>query len=422
MSTVQHYGSYADLTLTQDYYGQPFFDGYLACMDAENKSQLKMRSAGTLSHLYARVTVNDKAASTVRLRINNGDGNQVLSIGDSATGEFEDITHTDVVAAGNTVDVKITTGSGGTRLTIVPVSLLFEPSSNAVCKYVSGNGDVEPTGTDVGYIHLVGYVSAVDTADEIPHKFKMKTTGTFKNLGITVWSNSVGTSTFRLRKNGANGNLAASVLDHTTGIFEDIINTDDVAVDDLFNYSFVRGGSAGGIAIGVFNVELWTTDNKFHVFCGFQTGRTYNANIIRYDSPGGYLVGFSDETYVENKVLVSTTFSNLMCYVSSNTLTAASILKFRKNVADGNQSVSIAASTTGYFEDNTHTDSCSVGDEINYCIITGATGTSLVMRYIGVLADASMGTTTTTTTTPPPTTTSPPEEPVLFVKWFGKFG
>jgi hypothetical protein len=71
--------------------------------------------------------------------------------------------------------------------------------------------------------------------------------------------------------------------------------------------------------------------------------------------------------------------------VVSNTVTATSTLRTRKNGANGGGAISISASTTGYFEDTSGTDAIMSTDYVNYQIVTGATGTSLTLNMLGVL-------------------------------------
>ena len=59
--------------------------------------------------------------------------------------------------------------------------------------------------------------------------------------------------------------------------------------------------------------------------------------------------------------------SNLWLYVNSNTTTiTASTLQVRLNAANGNGTISVAAGTTGTFEDTVNTDTIAAGDKLDY--------------------------------------------------------
>ncbi|GAI53487.1 unnamed protein product, partial [marine sediment metagenome] len=88
---------------------------------AEVNTQLLLRQASTLSNLRAYCSINTlDGASTLRLRINGANGNQVLDIGAGTTGDFEDIVNTDAVVSGDRIAHCLTTGgtAGGLFITI----------------------------------------------------------------------------------------------------------------------------------------------------------------------------------------------------------------------------------------------------------------------------------------------------------------
>ena len=66
---------------------------------------------------------------------------------------------------------------------------------------------------------------------------------TINNLAIFVPTNGSSTSTFKSRKNGANGNLSISVSANGTGLFQDISHSDSVVAGDDFDYTFSPGNN-----------------------------------------------------------------------------------------------------------------------------------------------------------------------------------
>lgn len=71
------------------------------------------------------------------------------------------------------------------------------------------------------------------------------------------------------------------------------------------------------------------------------------------------------------------TWTNLYSRLTANTVTLTSTAFYRVAAANGNQTLSIGASTTGEFQDTTHSDVAAAGDKIDIKFTTGATGTSL---------------------------------------------
>ena len=70
----------------------------------ETSAQNLFRNAGVLSGLIVKLSANAVAAtSTFTLRKNAGDITQTVAPGSTATGDFEDTTHTDTIAAGDKI-------------------------------------------------------------------------------------------------------------------------------------------------------------------------------------------------------------------------------------------------------------------------------------------------------------------------------
>jgi hypothetical protein len=84
--------------------------------------------------------------------------------------------------------------------------------------------------------------------------------------------------------------------------------------------------------------------------------------------------------------------SNLTMGVFSNTVTAASTIRTRKNGANGSQSISVGSSATGLFQDTTNSDTVAATDKINYQLVVGGTGTSITVRFAATNFTATTGT------------------------------
>jgi hypothetical protein len=80
-----------------------------------------------------------------------------------------------------------------------------------------------------------------------------------------------------------------------------------------------------------------------------------------------------------NRIYLNTIISNLRCRVKT-AANANSTVVLRKNGANGNETFSIGANTTGAFSDATDTDSIASGDKIAVAITPGST--ALVITII----------------------------------------
>ena len=122
-------------------------------------------------------------------------------------------------------------------------------------------------------------------------------------------------------------------------------------------------------------------------FAGDST--TIDAGLTRPSLIGG---GSDVGTELNTRLLlrggITWTFQNLFFRVTTNTINGSTTTTCRKNAANGNQSVSISASTTGIFEDTSNTDNYVDGDDINALIVAG--GSTGTMTYTMVIFQPSV--------------------------------
>ncbi len=216
------------------------------------------------------------------------------------------------------------------------------------------------------------------TGTETNKQYAVRPAGTFSNLVVRVTVNSVtATSTYRLRKNGANVNLTASVAASTTGLFEDTINTDTVANGDLCNYQLIAGATGTSITCSLLSIVFQPSDSTKTVTKYNKTDPTditaasTTANHGFNDTTSGFT---STEANVQTKMKKAGALKYLQVYVDSNARTTTTTLRTRKNGANGAQSVSITSTATGRFEDTTNSDTIAVNDLVNVQYTSG-TGT-----------------------------------------------
>ncbi len=98
------------------------------------------------------------------------------------------------------------------------------------------------------------------------------------------------------------------------------------------------------------------------------------------------------EAEVQFYVPKAGTFTGLSVLVAAANATGDTTVKFRKNGADGNNTVTIGSTLTGLFQDTTNSDSVSAGDLINMQI-TYTAGT-ITLNSVTIFFEASDGSTT----------------------------
>lgn len=192
--------------------------------------------------------------------------------------------------------------------------------------------------------------------------------GVLSLLGINVNANSSGSSTIRTRIGGANGSQSVPVGSGSTGFFQDTSHTDSVSQGTLVNVQEVSGNStfngeltqiifapsSGTVSVveAVSEANTGSTGTFYYPLMGdtgnTNTGGTFNSN----------------EALDKSRQEIAATGAYLAIRVSTSggTITARS----RINGANGNLTVS--ATSVGAFEDSTHTDSITAGQDYNYSV------------------------------------------------------
>ncbi len=100
------------------------------------------------------------------------------------------------------------------------------------------------------------------------------------------------------------------------------------------------------------------------------------ANITFYGEIAGAIDMVQAETDAQVPFREPGVISNFCIILSTNTVNATSTIRLRKNGANSTCIVQPTANATGYFEDNTHTETVSAGDKLNFQLVHGAaTGT-----------------------------------------------
>lgn len=355
----------------------------------ETNVQSVYRTAGTLTLLYIRVSANTLTTTlTIQTRKNAGNGNLVVSIATTLTGEFEDTTNSDSISAGDKLNYTLVAPAGTGSVTIRNFSTVFEATSNTV-KVLSTTyaGIALGAVSTTVFLELAGSEASFYTGTEADVKYKIETAGTLSNLFINATANTKpSATTFNTRINAVDGNLTVSITANTSGFFEDTTHSDTISVTNLVNYKLVTGTGTGSITLGTFGCNLSTTSSRFHIMIQNSSQDTANISTTTYYAPGGSLITNATESIKQSKARIPFTAAFLFVNIKTNGITAASTFTFRKNAGNGNLTVSVASTLTGVFEDSTHTDSVASTDEINYLLVTGGTGTNIATLSIGILA------------------------------------
>lgn len=355
---------------------------YTIGSSSESPAQITYRLAGIISNLSVRVRSNTIAAtSTVTLRKNGSDGNNTISITSLATGEFEDTTHTDIVSAGDAICVKCV-GGGVAGSLICSIATLFSSDTNTSIHFnctTSSSFYADPSTSY--YIPIAGDEINSNT-NEAPVKLSVAGGGYLKHLFTRMFYNSNDNAvTIKTRVNGADGNLSVSIPASTTGVFEDITNTDVLLDGYDINYVIATGAGAVDFAPYAISCEFVSTDGSFYSVTGDDIGTTYGTSTQYFYIGSGSMDSQPLETNIKQDINIACTASNLFLNVNANNRSTSTTFDLRVNGVSSALTISVPANTAGQFEDTTHTVSLVPTDEVNFRLSVPA-GTGTIQPYI----------------------------------------
>ena len=354
-----------------------------------------MRTAGVWSNLYIRVVTNDRGAGSLVSRVNGADGAQSVTIGAGATGEMEDTTNSDSVSAGDEINNRLITGSGGTTFIHRVVSSNYQASSGDVMLWSAFGGNNITVNNVTRYFVLAGNSGgdSTTTQTEASNQYSSRCAGTWRHLQINVETNTRGvTCTMRSRVNGGNGGQSIAIGAGATGIFEDTSGTDAIVSGDEINYAITYGADGNNLRHSLLSSEFIPSASTAPMLTasGAAAAITVNASSTEYIQ-FGHPTTSTTEAHMSIEANVAQTLSYLSAYVMANTITATSTIRLRKNAGDAAPNISIGSGVTGYVEDASNSERYALGDEFDVRIVGGGSGTSIVLNNLAALQDTRAG-------------------------------
>lgn len=103
-----------------------------------------------------------------------------------------------------------------------------------------------------------------------------------------------------------------------------------------------------------------------------------------FSSLTGFLSMISSEVQKQTPIFSGGVAEDLKAKILSNTINGATVFVLRINGADGANTLSITASTSGLFEDTTHTDNISTTNKLNHKITPSGSSGSMVIASVSI--------------------------------------
>lgn len=357
-------------------------NSYLTANATIARRQLPYRTAGSLSNLRAVCTGNTVDGDSV-LTVNIGgvDGSGTVTIPNSTTGIYEDLTNTDSVSVSNLVCLKAAVGGSSGSLTLYAISTIFTATTDSCAKHCTYSTYSMGTASTAYYGSISGRVGQM-LLTEYAYPFMCRTAGTIRNGAVYAQTNARSTaSTFVDRIAGGSGTISISITALTTGLFQDTTHSDSVTSGQKINVMVTTGTGTGSLVLEFMTVEFVTTNGNFlNIYCTFDTLSPASTNY--HGIGGGGLA--STESDIKQQIGIDVRCTNLFCAVYIYSLDASPTITLRSNGADGNNTISLTG--TGDFEDTTHYDIAPAGYLLNFKSAIGGSTGSATIGVIGFMA------------------------------------
>jgi len=219
-------------------------------------------------------------------------------------------------------------------------------------------------------IYSVAAGDHVGLSDAVATIFRVA--GTFSKLLVRFSTNSKSTTTtFQSRKNGVAANMLISIPAGVTGDFEDTTNSDTIVSGDTYTARLVPGAD-GSMIINLHQVSFEAATSSVVYYGG--TSSFGGISGVQYLGALSLINFNATEANAQVRVPHSGTLKNLRLHVGPNDDASAETFTTRINGAPGNISISVPATTTGFFEDTTNTDAIAANDLVNLHFTGTGTG------------------------------------------------
>lgn len=247
-------------------------------------------------------------------------------------------------------------------------------------------GSVGVTDNTTRFLNPSGQLFA-SQATEANAELPVRTAVTIRHLFARVPANTATNgSTITVRKSRADTAITVAVGGDATGEFEDIVNSDSFAATDELDIevTVATEGGTNTITLSILGVTATPAAGAATVI-----GASGGANLSAASTTSFWGIGDRDAAAVDEArhewaVRKTFTASHLFAVVTANARTTDTVVRTRKNRANGAASVTFASGETGTKEDTSNTDALASGDEFNCAITTGTGAGTITFQNHGV--------------------------------------
>lgn len=361
----------------------------------ESSRYITYRTAGTLTRLTAQKSAGNRTGMSAAVNVNGSAGSGALAF-TNTNGEYEDVSGSDSISAGQTVSCAIAGGAtGNTNLTITLIAVNWEATgttTNHMATIMSGLAFA--TASQTSYRPPAGN-DGVNTTTQANGEWLVKLPPgvdhiTIQNLHVQVTANSRTTNTV-ISINGASGPGTAPSVTYgstETGLKEDTSNSIQAKDGDKISIKVVTGNDAShSLTVVMAAVEVQSDNGVFHFVNSNPNGASLGTSSFAALGMDLNQNGTTESGLKAKSDLTGTpcVLSLLSAYVKTGGTSSA--VRLRANGADAGSpsAVNVATTSSGaWVTDSANTYNAVSSDELNYSSAFGTVAAAVTCIAITV--------------------------------------
>ncbi len=357
----------------------------------EANTQVTATEACTLSDLRGTINSGGSGTNTFQFRKNGANGNQVASR--AGTGVFEDAVNTDALITNDLFNIAYT-DDGTDSNCWIGANVEFSSGHGNFHGAAASNGGSGATFNNDSATNFLPFGGSLngdaEAGTEADAQWKNRGYTSIEALQVRVSSNArTTTSTFKDRKNGADGGFQIDYAAGITGTVVDTSTASSLSDGDLINVSLAMGsGAAENLVVPFVCGTFKSTTGKSEIWAGDAAGepRTASGTANHSAIGGGLVINTVSDANYRSKIGFAAVVSNLRCYVSANTYSGNCTVKVKKN-GTSVITLTISAGATGWQENSSDTNTITDTDELSFEYDEGTSG-SITIQSVGITFSA----------------------------------
>lgn len=235
------------------------------------------------------------------------------------------------------------------------------------------------------FLPVMSTFAPTSTGTESLAQIEMTFSGTFSDFqSSTRASNATGTTTYTLRKNGADTAITWTVPQSATGQHGDSTNTVTFTSGDVFSIRITTSAGSPTELTGIsFKIESDDGESR-RIVGAYDNAAVSFATLTRFIRPEGELLNnLSVETASQMLIHNDCVLEAVSVNVTANTRSATATVTPRINSASASLAVSFATTATGRFTQAGGSDAVVVDDLLNLQLAAGGSGT-IALNYVAL--------------------------------------